>query len=100
MTIEQQRETANSIYTDGDDAARWREIYRSLSGGAIDTLACLCKYGPTYDGNVPSKAGRDELWDKKLCARIVLKGCEFGYQAATYLGAHVWKAGQALKAAS
>lgn len=86
-----------SVHIEGDDAARWRAIWRGLSGAARDTLRCLCLKGPTYDGNVPSKSGRDELLDKKLAAKVVLANCEEGYQAATYLGAHVWKAGNASK---
>jgi len=85
-------------HIDGDDAEKWRTIYRGLSGAAIDTLHCLCKNGPTWDGSVPSKQGRDELLSKRLAAKIVIKNCEDGYQAATYLGARVWKAGLAMKA--
>jgi hypothetical protein len=92
-------EPIESVHVEGDDAARWRDIYRSLSGAARETLTCLCKNGPTYDGSVPSKSGRDELLQKKLAAKIVLANCDFGYQAATYLGCHVWKSGTALKAA-
>lgn len=93
-------EPIESVHVDSDDAARWREIWRSLPANARETLHCLCKHGPTYDGNVPSKAGRDVLLEKKLAAKVVLANCEFGYQAATYLGCHVWKAGTALKGAS
>jgi hypothetical protein len=90
-------EPLQTVHIEGDDAARWREIWRGLSGAARDTLTCLCKHGPTYDGNVPSKSGRDELLQKKLAAKVVLANCEQGFQAATYLGSHVWKSGQALR---
>lgn len=33
----------------------------TLTGAAIDTLWCMFKHGPTWDGNLPSKAGRDQL---------------------------------------
>lgn len=33
----------------------------ALSSGAADCLRCLFFHGPTWDGNVPSKQGRDEL---------------------------------------
>ncbi len=68
-------------------------IWNALSGAAKDTLICLCKHGPTWDGDVPSKLGRDELLEKKLAAKIVIKGDEQGYQAATYKGSFVYRAG-------
>jgi hypothetical protein len=34
-----------------------------------DTLLCLFIYGPTYDGDVPSKMQRDELFDAGLVSR-------------------------------
>lgn len=40
-----------------------------LSGAAIDTLYSLFLHGPTWDGNVPSKLGRDELVELKLVER-------------------------------
>lgn len=75
----------------------WLEPYKTmwdaLSGAAKDTLVCLCRHGPTWDGDVPSKAGRDELIEKAMAAKIVLKNNEQGYQAATYKGSHVYRAG-------
>ena len=38
-----------------------RALAPELSGGALDTLWCLFLNGPTWDGNIPSKAGRSEL---------------------------------------
>lgn len=34
-----------------------------------DTLLCLFLHGPTYDGDVPSKTQRDELWEAGLISR-------------------------------
>src|SRR5688572_10120614 len=51
-----------------------------LSGAAIEVLHCLFIHGPTWDGDVPSKSGRDELFDLKLIGR-----CE-GYQFLTLPG--------------
>lgn len=34
---------------------------RPLSGAATETLWCLFALGPTEDGNLPSKSGRDDL---------------------------------------
>lgn len=41
----------------------------TLSGAAIDVLNQLFLNGPTWDGDVASKAGRDELYDLKLIGR-------------------------------
>jgi hypothetical protein len=68
-------------------------IWNALTGAARETLICLCKRGPTWDGDVPSKSGRDELLKQGLAAKIVLKGNEQGYQAATYKGSQVFRAG-------
>jgi hypothetical protein len=42
---------------------------RQLSGAAEDVLWCLFYHGPTWDGNVPSKSGRDDLFDLELIDR-------------------------------
>lgn len=42
---------------------------RDIPGNALDTFLCLWLHGSTWDGNVPSKAGRDWLVDQKLAAR-------------------------------
>lgn len=34
-----------------------------------DTLLCLFLHGPTYDGDVPSKTQRDELFEVGLISR-------------------------------
>ena len=46
-----------------------KSIKVALSGSAADTLRCLFFHGPTWDGNVPSKSGRDELVRMGLAAR-------------------------------
>lgn len=51
-----------------------------LSGIAIEVLEQLFIMGPTWDGDVVSKSGRDELFDLKLAGR-----CE-GYQFLTLAG--------------
>lgn len=52
----------------------------ALTGAAIEVLHCLFIHGPTWDGDVPSKSGRDELFDLKLIGR-----CD-GYQFLTANG--------------
>lgn len=42
---------------------------RPLSGAETDVMYCLFLLGPTEDGNVPSKSGRDDLFDKRLIDR-------------------------------
>lgn len=43
--------------------------FEPLSGAATDTLWCLFYHGPTWDGNVPSKCGRNDLYDRGLIER-------------------------------
>lgn len=40
-----------------------------MSGAARDTLRCLFFHGPTRDGDVPSKMGRDDLVELGLAER-------------------------------
>lgn len=42
---------------------------RPLSGAATDVMYCLFLIGPTQDGNVPSKSGRDDLFRRGLIDR-------------------------------
>ena len=42
---------------------------RPLTGAETDVMYCLFLLGPTWDGNVPSKSGRDDLFDKGLIDR-------------------------------
>lgn len=75
--------------TDDEALAVWND----LSAGARETLRCLIYKGPTWDGDVPSKAGRDELLRKGLASKAVVKR-EQGYQVANYRGWTVYKAGK------
>jgi hypothetical protein len=62
-----------------------------LTGAEFDTLHALVLNGPLWDGDVPSKSGRDSLIDRGLAVRVVVRG-EDGYTAATYAGRDTWKA--------
>lgn len=62
-----------------------------LSGAEIDTLIALVEAGPLWDGDVPSKAGRDSLLHKGLAFKVIVRG-EDGWQAASYAGSSVYKA--------
>jgi hypothetical protein len=62
-----------------------------MSGAEIDTLIALVECGPLWDGDVPSKAGRDSLIAQGFAVRVVVKG-EDGWQAATYAGRDAYRA--------
>lgn len=40
-----------------------------LSGAAREVMRCLFIHGPTWDGNIPSKSGRDDLVERGLAER-------------------------------
>lgn len=52
-----------------------------LSAGAAETLWCLFAHGPTFDGDLPSKSGRDELIDRGWA-----ENNGYGYQWLTFAG--------------
>lgn len=58
-------------------------------GFCLDTLTALVENGPLWDGDVPSKAGRDELLATGYAARVLVKG-EDGFTAATYKGRNLY----------
>ena len=62
-----------------------------LSAAEKDTLIALVEQGPLWDGDVPSKQGRDSLLMRGLAAKAIVKG-EDGWQVATYDGRDAYKA--------
>lgn len=62
-----------------------------MNGAELDTLIALVECGPLFDGDVPSKSGRDSLIEKGLAVKVVVRG-EDGWQAATYAGRDAYKA--------
>ena len=58
---------------------------QGLDGGAVITLDALYTEGPLFDGDIPSKSGRDSLVEKGYADVIVVKGLE-GYNACTQKG--------------
>lgn len=62
----------------------------TLSGRATDVLIGLIEIGPLWDGDLPSKSGRDELINLGLATRIFVSGTD-GHQAATPMGAEVFR---------
>lgn len=63
---------------------------KEFSGAEIDTLIALVEHGPLWDGDVPSKCGRDDLIKDGLAVRILVNS-EDGYTAATYRGRDAYK---------
>lgn len=65
-------------------------VWCLLPSDARDTLRALVKHGPLWDGDVPSKTGRDTLLDMGFASKAIVKG-EDGYQVANYLGGAVYR---------
>jgi hypothetical protein len=61
-----------------------------LTGAEIDTLVALVEAGPLWDGDVPSKCGRDCLISRGLAVRVLVNGVD-GHTAATYAGRDAYK---------
>ena len=49
----------------------------TLAGNEIEVLEQLFMFGPTWDGNIISKSGRDHLFDLKLASRV--EGYSYGW---------------------
>lgn len=62
-----------------------------LTGRQIETLVALVENGPLWDGDVPSKTGRDELIAQGMAVRVVVS-MQDGYTAATYAGRDAYMA--------
>lgn len=58
----------------------------SMTGEEAETLRACFKAGPLFDGDVPSKNGRDGCLDKGFIEKTITKG-EWGFNACTYRGA-------------
>ena len=61
-----------------------------MNAAEIDSLVALVEIGPLWDGDVPSKRGRDSLIDQGLAVRVIVDGKD-GYTAATYEGRDAYK---------
>jgi hypothetical protein len=83
------------IESDSTDEIAWGckliATAEELSIAAVDTLTACYFNGPLFDGDVPSKSGRDSLLEDGLVAKVVVKG-EQGYNACTQKGYWVLKA--------
>ena len=65
-------------------------LAQSLSSGERDTLRAAYILGPLWDGDVPSKAARDNLLENGIIEKVIVKG-EGGFNACTYKGADVYE---------
>lgn len=75
---------------ENEAALKWLALARNAKGNAADTIRAAFTRGPLYDGDVPSKAGRDWCLEHDLISKVIVKG-EWGYNALTYKGAWVYK---------
>lgn len=67
-------------------------LYHALDSDAQEVLFQLVKNGPVWDGDLISKAGRNELLTNGLATKCCAKG-EQGYQVANYVGWNVLMSG-------
>lgn len=63
---------------------------QEMSNGERDTIRAAFKCGPIYDGDVPSKSGRDSLLKDGFMAKVVVNG-EDGFNACTHKGARAYR---------
>lgn len=63
---------------------------QAMDGGERDCIYAAYKSGPLFDGDVPSKAGRNRLLEKGYMAKVVVKG-EYGFNACTHKGAWAYR---------
>lgn len=63
---------------------------QAMSGAERDCICVGYQHGPLFDGDVPSKSGRDSLLEKGYMAKVVVKG-EDGYNACTHKGAWAYR---------
>ncbi len=68
----------------------YKVIWTTLSAQHREVLLQLCIKGPVYDGDIISKAARDDLIKWGLASRAVFKAQQ-GYAVANYTGWYVWQ---------
>lgn len=67
------------------------DIAMRMGPGHEETLSVCQKEGPLWDGDVPSKAHRDDLLEAGAIAKVVVNG-EEGFNACTYKGLSLLRA--------
>lgn len=63
---------------------------QAMDGSERDCIYASYKHGPLFDGDVPSKSGRNSLIEKGYMAKVVVNG-EDGYNACTHKGAWAYR---------
>jgi hypothetical protein len=61
-----------------------------MGSASRDVLQATYTHGPLFDGDLPSKLGRDKLVELGYVVRVVVKG-EEGLNACTYTGADAYR---------
>lgn len=74
-------------------AALCSALHVALSPAQRDQLRQLVTAGPVYDGDVVSKAARDDLLELGIASRACVRA-EQGYMVANYRGWDVLRAGK------
>ena len=72
------------------EAVKFIHQVQNMTSAERDVIVASFENGPLYDGDVPSKTGRDSLLDCGFVSKVVVKG-EEGYNACTYLGARAYR---------
>lgn len=72
------------------DGVKFISKIQELKDNEKDVLIAIFEYGPLYDGDVPSKSGRDILLCDGFASKVVVKG-EEGFNACTYNGARAYR---------
>lgn len=72
------------------DACKLIIRVQGMNGGERDTIRATYRYGPLFDGDVPSKVSRDALVEEDFVTKVVMRG-EDGYNACTYKGACAYR---------
>ena len=102
MTVNEINEIFAILHIDVDlsTADEIKEAFRiictadKMNSAERDTLRAAYWDGPLFDGDVPSKTGRDALLDMGFIVKVVVGG-EEGFNACTYAGAsayRIWEA--------
>jgi hypothetical protein len=63
---------------------------QAMDSAERDCIRASYKRGPLFDGDVPSKTGRDRLLENGYMEKVIVKG-EWGYNACTYRGAWAYR---------
>jgi hypothetical protein len=63
---------------------------QTMAADERDVIESAFKSGPLWDGDVPSKLGRDKLLRDGFISKVVMKG-EEGYNALTYKGSSAYR---------